>query len=332
MAENSQQQQATERSIGKPPATSPLGEQSSDVSPPVAPKLAPLAQKGQRVIVTKLVKFFQVPRNRVVVAAVLICLAMSGILWQIEFPWYIAVLPIMVLILLSLVALGYIPRWSKFTGFGEYKNDKAVQQAKTLWDWLNLLGVFLIPFMIGVFTITSNIQQNNNTLDQQRETALQAYLGQMSDLLLVDSLRTSQSGAEVRQVARARTLTVLRSLDPARKGYLLQFLYEANLINKNDVIVDLSGADLSHADLRFADLSYADLSHADLRFADLSYADLTGANLYKANLSFAYLTKTILKDADLRFASFDKAEVTNKQLAETQLLTGTFFPDGKIHP
>ena len=355
MAETSQQQQTTGQFTGGPPATPPLGKQSPDVSPSVAsqsvipsqptvlppggqssntPQPVSPAQRKRRVIVTA-------------VAAMLICLAGSGMLWQIGFTWYIAVLPILALILISLVVLGYIPRWSKYTGFGEYKSpyskDQDVQRAKTVWDWLQLL---IIPVILAAGALWFNYHQDQANMqaskqqyqndvkiaaDQQREAALQAYLGQMSDLLLVDNLRKSKSGDEVRQVARARTLTVLRSLDPARKGHLLQFLYEANLINKNDVIVDLSGADLSYADLRFTTLSGADLSYADLKFANLSYADLTGANLHRANLSFASLYRAILKNADLRFASFYKAEVTNKQLAETPLLTGTILPDGSLH-
>jgi len=330
MAETSQQQQITGQFTGEPLATPPLGEQSSDVSPSVTsrsvtpsqltvpppggqssntPQPVPPAQRKRRVIVTA-------------VAAVLICLAGGGMLWQIGFAWYIAVLPILALILISLVVLGYIPRWSKYTGFGEYKSpyskDQDVQRAKTVWDWLQLL---IIPVILAAGALwfnyhqdqanmqASNRQYQNDVniaatryandqqlaVDQQREAALQAYLGQMSNLLLVDNLGKSKQGDEVRQVARARTLTVLRSLDPARKGYLLQFLYQANLINKNDVIVDLSGADLSYADLKFAILSDAHLSGADLKHADLSYADLSGANLHIANLSFANLTATILK-------------------------------------
>ena len=53
---------------------------------------------------------------------------------------------------------------------------------------------------------------------------------------------------------------------------------------------DLSGADLSGADLRSANLSGADLSGANLRSADLSGANLSGANLRSADLSGADLS------------------------------------------
>ena len=52
---------------------------------------------------------------------------------------------------------------------------------------------------------------------------------------------------------------------------------------------DLSGADLSYANLRGATLSYANLCGTNLRGATLSYANLCGANLCGAILSGANL-------------------------------------------
>jgi len=66
--------------------------------------------------------------------------------------------------------------------------------------------------------------------ERAQDAALQAYLDQMTQLLLHEDLRTSQPDDEVRSVARARTLTVLRVLDGVRKATVVQFLYEARLI------------------------------------------------------------------------------------------------------
>ncbi len=60
---------------------------------------------------------------------------------------------------------------------------------------------------------------------------------------------------------------------------------------------DLSGANLSDADLSWANLSGADLSGADLSDADLSWANLRGADLSDADLSWANLSKAYLADA-----------------------------------
>ena len=48
--------------------------------------------------------------------------------------------------------------------------------------------------------------------------------------------------------------------------------------DSNGERADLSNANLSNANLRYADLSNADLRYADLRYADLSNADLRYAN------------------------------------------------------
>jgi len=56
---------------------------------------------------------------------------------------------------------------------------------------------------------------------------------------------------------------------------------------------NLSGADLSGADLRWANLSGANLSGADLRWANLRGADLRGADLSWADLRWANLWGTV---------------------------------------
>ena len=80
-------------------------------------------------------------------------------------------------------------------------------------------------------------------------------LQDISELLLHENLRKSDEDAEVRTIARVRTLTVLSGLDGRRKGSLVQFLNESGLINQRekyiekDCVIDLDGADLSKAKL-----------------------------------------------------------------------------------
>ena len=74
----------------------------------------------------------------------------------------------------------------------------------------------------------------------------------------------------------------------------------ANLSGANLYRADLSGANLYGADLYRADLSRANLSGADLSRADLYGADLSGANLSGANLSGADLYGAKYGDDTLR--------------------------------
>ncbi len=70
---------------------------------------------------------------------------------------------------------------------------------------------------------------------------------------------------------------------------------------------ELSGADLRHANFRYADLTDADLSGADLSRADLSWAILNRADLSGANLGRARMIDTMLQGADLTGADLTAA-------------------------
>ena len=79
---------------------------------------------------------------------------------------------------------------------------------------------------------------------------------------------------------------------------------------------DLSGANLVGAEFDDADLSGADLSGANLRFADLRGADLSGANLTDANLRNANLGNANLSGANLTDASLRDANLSGANLAD----------------
>ena len=154
----------------------------------------------------------------------------------------------------------------------------------TLWDWLKLL---IVPAVIAAGGLWFNRQQRERELEiarQQREQeldiaerrtqdeALQAYLDQMSDMVIPKegqpSLSDESPPKSLSLVARARTLTVLPRLDGERKARVVQFLYESGLIPKQRPVLDLRGADLRGANLIEADLTRVDLSEADLRHAE----------------------------------------------------------------
>jgi hypothetical protein len=246
---------------------------------------------------------------------------------------------------------------------------------KTLWEWLQLLGALAIPIVLAIagFWFTTQQEARQQRIEAQRaqqaqkiedqraeaerqlgeqraqDEALQAYLDQMSGLLLADKgLRESEKGSEVRTLARARTITVLGRLDGDRKSSVVAFLIEAGLIQKpgegRAPIISLRGADLSGvvlssvvlsdanlsgADLFEADLSGAVLSFANLNGADLRLADLSGAVLHNTDLSGAYLDGADLSNADLSNASGVTQEMLEQQYAT---LKATTLPDETIYP
>ena len=145
--------------------------------------------------------------------------------------------------------------------------------------------------------------QAQSERDSRQENALQDYLDDMSQLIIDKNLVESMPDDIVRQVAQARTLSVLPKLDGNRKGEVLEFLYNTKLIVK-PAIIDLANVNLNQVNLRQAylvgaDLSEANLENAILRRATLDQADLTEANLYQADLSLANLCQTDLTNAFL---------------------------------
>ncbi len=269
---------------------------------------------------------------------------------------------VVAIILVATIALIFVEVRSYGTGFA----------GKTLFDWLNLLGVLAIPIVVGFgaawFTKQQGIVSERENKDNQRETALQAYIDKMSELIL-DKHLSGQSLSDIRTIARVRTLTVLPRLDGERKKIVVLFLYDSMLINKDTRIVDLSQADMSGIDLHLtqltnADLSQADLQKANLYISDLSYTDLNNADLRGAKLSGAVMIKTdlsstqlegadlsgaLLEGADLHGTYLGEVDLYDTDLSEANLyrvigitveelekqtrsLKGATMPDGSIHP
>jgi uncharacterized protein YjbI with pentapeptide repeats/membrane protein implicated in regulation of membrane protease activity len=228
---------------------------------------------------------------------------------------------------------------------------------KTFWDWLQLLSALAIPVVLAAaglwFTAQQEARQQNiedrraqqaqkienqraaaeRELAEQRaqDEALQAYLDQMSQLMLERKLLEAEQGDPVHTLAQARTSTIILRLDAEHNESVTRFLIDSGLAVRSDpgpVIVGtsgqllspsgastrilsgialphatLSGAYLYAADLSKADLSGAVLTEAQLSGANLKYAVLSGANLSFASLSGANLSSTVLSDADLSFAN-----------------------------
>ena len=234
--------------------------------------------------------------------------------WWLQIRKYrvaIGAFAIVLAVIIVLIIVGYRFDWTGFNG-----NNKS---GKTLWDWMQLL---IVPVALALIAILFNLSTTRNeqkiaaqryendqqiSLDKQKEDLLQTYLDRMSELLLKEQLGSSTVKPEVRNVARVRTLTVICQLDAYRNGYVLSFLHESGLIDEGKSIIDLTEADLAGVDLKKVNLRGADLSDADLRRVILDEADLSGANL-------------------------TGARVTQEQLETAKSLQGATMPDRSIHP
>jgi len=264
----------------------------------------------------------------------------------------VGVIVLGVVILLLISSVGHTAEWTGLKDFtdptGQY------HRGKTLWDWAELL---IIPAVLGIGLWWLNHSARRNELkiaerraeterqiaaDRLQEETLQAYLDRMAELLLEKRLRDPETliYVEVSDVARVRTLTVLRRLDGKRKGIVLRFLHESNLIqptgeHHKDSIINMADADLSEADLRIALLEDADLSRANLRGADLTAAFLLDADLSGADLSGAILRSAVLNGADLRGAKLQDGDLRHASLVAVELgganLSGADLSDANLN-
>ena len=254
----------------------------------------------------------------------------------------------------SVLIFGYLRvlEWTGLTG----PLDKF--QMRTLWDWLQLLFVPAVLGLGGLWFATALEQQQADLASrrekQQQEladkrqdaaaeaeeqrrqdTLLLSYLDQMSQSLTNEGIRKTNAEDPpgfVDEVASARTITVLRSLDAEHKRMVVRFAYEAELIPGDNPFLEIDGANLNDADLGYMPLNESDLSNtflanADLHHADLSEAVLHGADLSGANLGHADLSGANLQEADLRGADLGGARLVGTDLSGANLDGTKVSPD-----
>jgi hypothetical protein len=238
---------------------------------------------------------------------------------------------------------------------------------QTVWDWLHLLSALAIPVVLAVAGLwfTAQLDERQRSIENQRaqaerelaeqraqDEALQAYLNQMSQLILDRKLLEAAQGDPfhadpVYTLAQARTSTVILRLDAEHNTRVIRFLSDSGLawskassgsatawaIAENSggprdappaSVNLLTGITLNRADLSGADLSWADLRQANLRGADLSEANLRGADLSgigssgdwildNVDLSYADLQGADLSGADLSYADFQRADLSGAE-------------------
>jgi uncharacterized protein YjbI with pentapeptide repeats len=166
------------------------------------------------------------------------------------------------------------------------------QDGKTIWDTVQLLLTASIPIVIAFVG-------NRYTQQRAQDEALESYLDQVSQLLTdkEQPLHDAQWGSNLSVLVRARTLAVLNRLDGNRRASVLRFLQESRLIQKDQPIVDLNGANLVEADLNNAELNGVNLHSAILMSSDRYISNFAGINLRGADLSDANLRGSSLSDA-----------------------------------
>ena len=210
---------------------------------------------------------------------------------------------------------------------------------KNLW---NLLELLIVPIGLAGGAILFSQAQRDTEIkietERQRESAFQAYIDRIKDLVLemhaphVDTGENSEESSDIQEalgnIGAAYTKATLQQLDPKRKGMLLEFLYDTHLIgwiepggdwHVQKIFLgenaDFSGLVVNARALRGVNLVLADLSKSRLIGLDLYEARLEGCNL--SNSSFRGV---LFSGAEMSGANLYNARMVNRVYLEKATL------------
>ncbi|CAF1308832.1 unnamed protein product, partial [Didymodactylos carnosus] len=192
--------------------------------------------------------------------------------------------------------------------------------------------------------------------DIEKSTIFNSYLQDISNLLLKNGLIVYDLGSLI--MARAKTLMILRQIDPKRKRYLIQFLYDSSIIVSsalanyqqisssapsecqlppivpNEMIdvgetiissnqtLDMHGADLSN--LAFHSRSRQMLSGIKLTGADFLNASFVRAKLKWSDFSRSSLLDVLYIDSNLSYSLFRSASIVDSLFKDSDARRAIF--------
>ncbi len=265
-------------------------------------------------------------------------------------------------ILFSIIAAWIVLQLNKF----EWSGFKG----KTFWNWLELL---FVPFLLalGGIWIDNRLDEREREIakDQVSSQKLLGYYREVKSSikeLNQEIIEIAESGSKIegmRDIAKSKSIsdlqvatnlvkdsndistilndarlqvhTLLEELDRERKGKLVKYLYDLQLIQERcevkqsgskyyhyclEPVISLVGSNLSNTNFSNHNLSKVKFERANLR-----ESNLTGANLFEANLEGADLSGANLDGANLRNAkiNFKTTRLDSKPLLIYKLVNPT---------
>jgi hypothetical protein len=271
--------------------------------------------------------------------------------WQYIRKHRVAAIITALVLVMGLIFAGYWLDWTGFNGYnqvttahtirgpsaGTVVRTEVYQPGKSLWDWLQLLGVLAIPVAVGFGTVwfTHTQQQRDQLLADQRATSEREAAEKRA--------QTERDAAEKRAEAereaaekRAQTEREI-ALDSQREAALQAYINkmselliqqelcrsnpdaEARIVARVLTLTVLPRLD-GERKARVLQLLYeSKLIGKDNKIVDLSGADFTGAYLIGTNLHEAFLGGAILDEADLGGANLTGADLHEANLTGADL-------------
>jgi uncharacterized protein YjbI with pentapeptide repeats len=259
-----------------------------------------------------------------------------------------------VLALIALIALTVLGLFLDIPGVRQcltsFNLDQCNLLGKTVWDWLDLLGVPLSLAILG-YILQRQQQKRSEALareqrerdqilakeqreiaaDEEKEEILQTYFDRLSTVLIdknilaiaqkiyISESENKAEKAEIRSQESNHTTDeeelFYAAIDVIRARTLsILRRFKDDRERKSSVVRFLIAAEV----ISKGKLS---LHKASLSRVDLSYAPLISANFSEADLRHADLRSAILINADLRSAILINANLSDANLSDANLLT-----------
>ncbi|MFM7789234.1 MAG: pentapeptide repeat-containing protein, partial [Microcystis panniformis] len=166
----------------------------------------------------------------------------------------------------------------------------------------------------------ADFRDNQIAQEQKHQEILTDYFSKMQGLIVETKKIKETSGykeshpkdkeanllPEFRSTAQALTLSVLEQLDGERKGKVITYLAESQLINKIDPLIQLGGANLQKLELKGRQVfSSINIVGANMTATELSDILISDSDLSTVNLTDAVLQDVTFENSDLSGINFD---------------------------
>jgi uncharacterized protein YjbI with pentapeptide repeats len=245
---------------------------------------------------------------------------------------------LLIIIIVSFIGiifyLAVIPNPPSWTGFGESVKSDKLNEAKSLWDWLDLLIIPAAIALIGwLFSEIEKSKNNKREEERSQNEIVESFLQTMTNLIIEHGLHDNLN-QQLLSIVRARINIAVNNLNGARRGQILQFLYESELIDFNPKIkllgINFQNALLDEIVLGQSEIKGAYFNNASIKNANLKGGNFTGCDFSRANFSnsllentdFSYsiLSKASLKYIDLTTVNFEGAILNGANLKGSTIL------------
>jgi uncharacterized protein YjbI with pentapeptide repeats len=210
-------------------------------------------------------------------------------------------------------------------------------QKKSFWDWLQLL---IVPLMLalGAFYLNSaaDFRDYQIAQEQKHQEILTDYFSKMQDLIVETKKSKQTPGSkesnseerllpEFRPTAKALTLSVLEQLDGKRKGKVITYLAESQLITvDNNKLstqpeIKLDGANLD--DIELGNKGQRNSLNED-EMTIIDKIKIKNANMKRANLSGLQLLYSELNGSNLENATLENVNFTGSTMIGSRFING----------